>query len=50
MAKKVNLRPGIECINVAVVGRLYGELTEKLNENWSDVFYAPPKLDFGKRI
>lgn len=26
MAKKVNLRPGIECINVAVGEHLYGEL------------------------
>jgi len=42
MAKKVNLRPGIECINVAVGEHLYGELREKLNENWSCMLYAPP--------
>lgn len=40
MAKKVNLRPGIECISVTVE-YLYGELTEKLNENWSGMLYAP---------
>lgn len=39
MAKKVNLRPGIECISVTVE-YLYDELTEKLNENWSGMLYV----------
>jgi len=47
--KKVNLQPGIEYITVGE--RLYGRLTEKLNENWGDVFYAIYlNLDFGKYI